>query len=128
MEYEGKEIKSFTDLNTWKEAHQLVLMIYFTTKKLPKEEIFGLVMQMRRAVISVTSNIAEGFSCNTLKDKIQFYVISHGSLTELQNQIIACKDIGYINVDDYNDLYNQSVTTHKLLTGLIASTKKREAR
>lgn len=67
------KIKSFTDLNTWKEGHKLVLMIYRITDKFPEKEKFGLISQMRRCVISFTSNIAEGFSRNTNKDKYQFY-------------------------------------------------------
>jgi len=58
----GNKIKSFTDLNTWKEGHRLVLMIYEITKEFPREEMFGLNNQLRRAAVSITSNIAEGFS------------------------------------------------------------------
>jgi len=63
------KIRSFTDLNAWREGHKLVLMIYKITDKFPQPEIFCLVVQMRRAVISITSNIAEGFSRQTSKEK-----------------------------------------------------------
>ncbi|MDD5626597.1 MAG: four helix bundle protein [Patescibacteria group bacterium] len=85
MNNELKKIKSFTDLDAWKEGHKLVLMVYEITKKFPKEEMFGLVSQMRRCVVSITSNIAEGFSRQTYKDKICFYSRAQGSVTELQN-------------------------------------------
>lgn len=62
MNEEAEKIKFFTDLNCWKEAHKLVIIIYKSTKSFPKEEIYGLINQMRRAAVSITSNIAEGFS------------------------------------------------------------------
>lgn len=68
-----KKIKSFTDLRAWREGHKLVLMIYKETENFPSKEIFSLTNQMRRAAISITSNIAEGFSRNTAKEKYQFY-------------------------------------------------------
>jgi len=80
-----EKIKSFTDLISWQEGHKLVLLIYAITKKFPKEELFGLVSQIRRCAISITSNIAEGFSRKSKKEKINFYHISLDSLTELQN-------------------------------------------
>ena len=73
---------------------------------------------MRRCAVSITSNIAEGFSRNTAKDKCQLYSISHGSLTELQNQLLIAKDVGYIDKDSFNKLANQSVVVAKLINGL----------
>lgn len=115
---ENRKIHSFTNLYAWQEGHKLVLMVYKITKQFPKEEIFGLVSQMRRCVISTTSNIAEGFSRNTAKDKIKFYCIAHGSLTELQNQLLAARDIGYIKREEFNKIAEQTIVVHKLITGL----------
>ena len=70
------KIKSFVDLDAWKEGHKLVLVIYNLTKAFPHEEAFGLNSQMRRCAVSITSNIAEGFSRQSYKEKIQFYSIS----------------------------------------------------
>jgi four helix bundle protein len=81
------KIRSFTDLDAWKKGHELVLMVYKITKSFPNEEVFGLTIQMRRSAVSSTSNIAEGFSRHTHKEKIQFYSIALGSVTELQNQL-----------------------------------------
>lgn len=114
----NKKIKSFTDLYAWQEGHELVLLIYKETEKFPKKEIFCLVSQMRRAVISITSNIAEGFSRNSSKEKFQFYNIAHGSTTELQNQLLIARDIGYINNDIFNSIAQQTITVTKLLYGL----------
>lgn len=120
----NKKIKSFIDLKTWQEAHKLVLMIYKITKEFPKEEQFGLISQIRRAVVSITSNIAEGFSRFSYKEKTQFYYMAQGSLTEVQNQLIITKDINYINQNDFNKISNQSIIVHKLITGLIRGSKR----
>jgi four helix bundle protein len=90
------QIKSFINLDAWKEGHKLVMAIYKITDCFPNKEMFGLTSQMRRCSVSITSNIAEGFTRNSYKEKIQFYFISLGSVTELQNQLIIARDIGYI--------------------------------
>lgn len=118
------KIKSFTDLDTWKEAHKLVVEIYKITKDFPNEEKFGLVNQMRRAAVSITSNIAEGFSRQSLKEKIQFYFMSKGSNIELQNQLLIAKDVGYLNKEIFDGVARQSVTVNKLINGLINYCRK----
>jgi len=118
MENEKQKITSFTDLNAWKEGHKLVLKIYDITDNFPKKEVFGLTSQMRRAAVSVTSNIAEGFSRNTNNDKYHFYAIAQGSLTELQNQLLISRDIGYIKEEQFQLIAEQTVITNKLLNGL----------
>jgi len=112
-------IITFTDLNAWKEAHRLVLMIYQITKKFPTEEKYCLVPQLRRAVISITSNIAEGFCRRGKKDKINFYNISVSSLTETQNQVILSRDLEYLNGDEFTKIWNQTIVAQKLIFGLI---------
>ena len=123
MNEERKKIKSFTDLNAWKEAHKLVLLIYQITKTFPKDEQFGLINQIRRAVISITSNIAEGFSRNSYKEKSQFYSMSLGSLTEVQNQLLIARDLEYLSKDAFKDVASNTVTISKLLNGLIKKSK-----
>lgn len=120
---EYQTIKSFTDLNTWKEGHKLVLMIYKITKLFPSDEKFGLCSQIQRAAVSITSNIAEGFSRNSSKEKVQFYYTSLGSLTEIQNQLLVARDLGYINQQLFKDIALQSVVVSKLINGLIKSLK-----
>jgi len=121
---EHTKIKSFTDLVVWQEAHKLVLVIYNMTKSFPKEEIFGLINQMRRAAVSITSNIAEGFSRQHYPEKIHFYSISQGSTTELQSQLFIVRDVGYINEEVFNNIFEQSVSVNKLLSRLIAQSKQ----
>lgn len=126
MKQVAGNIKSFIDLHAWQEAHKLLLLVYRLTQPFPKEEQFGLTPQLRRAVLSVSSNIAEGFSRSSIKDKTHFYTMAQGSLTESQNQLLAARDLGYLPKTDFQLAANQSVTVHKLLTGLIKSTKGRE--
>jgi len=117
---EGRsKIHSFKDLEAWKQGHVLVLSIYRITKKYPSNEQFGITNQMRRAAVSVTSNIAEGFSRQTFKEKFQFYSMALGSLTELQNQLLISKDIGYLPESDFQKIDEQSLFTQKLLRGLL---------
>ena len=122
MENRKKAVK-FTDLDVWKHGHEVVIAIYRETKQWPKEEVFGLTSQIRRAIVSVTSNIAEGFSRATKTDKKHFYTMAHGSLTEVQNQLIIAHDIGYLKSDAFKNIAGKSVIVHKLLTGLIKSLK-----
>lgn len=118
-------IQSFKDLDAWKEAHQVVLLIYRVTKLFPKDELFGLVSQMRRAVVSITSNIAEGFCRQSYKEKVQFYSIALGSVSELQNQIQIVFDIQYISKDAFSDLDTRLLKVHKIINGLIRSSRER---
>jgi four helix bundle protein len=117
------KIKSFTDLVAWKESHCLVLDVYKITKIFPSEEKFGLTDQMRRCAVSITSNIAEGFSRKTKKEKAQFFYTSLGSVTELQNQRLLAKDIGYIQRTDFKLLADKTVISSKLINGLIKSSR-----
>lgn len=119
---QGK-IKSFTDLFAWQESHKLVLIIYELTRKFPREETFGLVSQMRRCAISITSNLAEGFSRQSYKEKVQFYSMAQGSLTELQNQLLVARDIGLITRAEFEKIATQTIKAHKLISGLIKSSK-----
>jgi len=116
-------IKSFTDLNAWKFGHKLVLEVYKLTYQFPKEEKYALVDQMKRAAVSVTSNIAEGFSRQSYLEKTQFYSMAQGSLTELQNQLLIAKDVGYLNKESFEKLAKLSIMVHKLINGLIKSSK-----
>src|SRR3989344_3918517 len=105
------KITSFTDLNAWRKGHKLVLMVYKETDSFPQKEQFSLTDQMRRAAVSLTSNIAEGFSRQSQREKVQFYSMAKSSLTELQNQLLIARDIGYTEKDNFTKLSNISVET-----------------
>lgn len=119
----NNKIRSFQDLIAWQESHSLALKVYSITSKFPRQEPFSLVDQMRRCAISISSNIAEGFSRNSQKEKRQFYYMSLGSVTELQNQLILSKDLNYISNEVFSGIYEQTVRVHKLTNGLIKSSK-----
>ena len=114
------KVKSFTDLEAWKFAHKLVIDIYKILDDFPKQS-YALNDQMRRSALSISSNIAEGFARKTRRDKRQFYIISLGSLAELQSQMLVAKDLGYLNEVKFGKLANQSVVVRKLINGLIKS-------
>ncbi len=120
-----EKIKSFTDLKAWQEGHRLVIEIYKMTLKFPKYEIRGLGDQIRRASVSVTSNIAEGFSRRSNLEKKQFYYLSLGSLTEVQNQLLIARDVGYLIKQDFITIANITVDVSKLINSLIKYLNKK---
>lgn len=121
---ENNKARSFTDLVVWQKAHDAVLDTYKLTKKFPQTENYALTSQMRRAVVSITSNVAEGFSRQSLKEKIQFYYMALGSTTELQNQFIIAKDLNYVSEEEFNSMLDELITINKLINGLIKSLKQ----
>ena len=88
--------RTFTDLEIWQKGHALVLMVYKWTRQLPKEEVFGLTSQMRRAAVSVPANIAEAFKKRGKSGKARILNISQSSLEELRYYFILCGDLGYL--------------------------------
>ncbi len=123
MNQETEKIKSFTELIAWQEGHKLVLQVYEITKQFPKEEQFGLTNQLRRAAVSITSNIAEGFSRNSYKEKLQFYSVSLGSTTEVQNQLLIARDLQYITKEVFSEIAEQAIKVNKITNGLIKKTR-----
>jgi four helix bundle protein len=105
--------KSFEELLVWQKAHQLVLQIYTATKTFPKEELFGVVSQIRRSAVSVPANIAEGFRRRTRADKQHFLTMAHGSLEETMYYLYLSRDPGYCQV---SDLLMLAEEVSKLLT------------
>ena len=113
-------IKSFTEMNVWKKAHQVTLGIYRATKKFPDDERFGLVSQMRRAAVSIPANIAEGFGRRKKADKARFYNVSEGSVEELKYFLILARDLGYVREVDSPSLPLEEVS--RMLRRLVQTT------
>lgn len=107
--------KSFKELEAWKKAHEFVLSIYKITESFPKNEIFGLTSQFRRAAVSIASNIAEGYRKHGKADKLRFYNIAQGSQEECSYYMLLSKDLQYISETDFNKLYNLLNNASKLL-------------
>ena len=116
-------IKSFEELIIWQEARKFANNIYKLTKKYPQEELYGLTSQMRRAAVSVMSNIAEGFDRRTTKEFISFLVIARASISEVQNDLYISLDLNYIDNEDFKDYYNHAQKIGKLINGLITYLK-----
>jgi len=108
-------------LIVWQKGHLLILDIYRVTQNFPKEELYGLTSQIRRAVISVTSNIVEGFVRHSKKEKIQFYFIALGSATEVESQLLIAKDLKFMKVEIYYELSSKVIEIVKMLNKLIKS-------
>jgi len=113
------EKSSYRGLLVWQKAMDLTAIIYQLVKKLPKEELYGLSDQMRRAVVSIAANIAEGQDRNTNKEFIHFLTISRGSKAELETLLLICVKVGYLNETDISEAINLSTEIGKMLTSLI---------
>ena len=99
--------KSFEDLIVWQRAHALVLGVYRFTDGFPKEEVFGLTSQMRRAAVSIAANIAEGFGKSGRADKLRYFNIAQGSLEESRYYLILSKDLGYGSVTELTSVLTE---------------------
>ena len=124
------KVESFRDLVVWQKAIDLSQRIYIITQRFPKEEMFGITSQIRKAVVSIASNIAEGHGRNTTGEYIHFVGISKGSFCELETQLTISRRIGFLTEETLNDLMNDCAHIGRLLNGLIHSlqNKKRGSR
>lgn len=111
--------KNYKNLDVWKEARKLVSLIYVLTNEFPEDEKFGLTSQIKRAVISVPSNIAEGMGRNSSKETRQFFYIAKGSLYEIETQIYLALDLGFIQEKKAEQIFTQIITVRKLIIGFI---------
>src|SRR3989344_2345340 len=119
-----KQLKSFKDLSVWQKALDLTAVLYEVTEKFPDSELYGLTSQMRRAAISISSNLAEGFKRNHIKEKVQFYNIAYGSAAELESQIEVAKKINFLRESDHGRLVGMISEVSKMLEGLIQSVRR----
>ncbi len=109
----------FKKLLVWQQAHRLTLEVYRLTLNFPPYEAHCLSLQIRRAVVSIESNIAEGNGRDTNKDYLRFLYVSRGSLYEVETQLLIAKDLGYITDDEYEVVDSQRISVLKLLNLLI---------
>ena len=114
----------YQDLDVWKQARWTVQLIYRVTKLFPSDERFGLTQQMRRAAVSISSNIAEGCGRETKKDRRHFYHMARGSAYELDTQVILAMDLGFCDTEKTTELREAIELCLRLLQGLIRSTNR----
>ena len=114
------EIKSYKELIVWQKSYQLVLLVYKVSKSFPKEELFGLVSQLRRAAVSIPSNIAEGNTRAGSKEYLQFLRIAFASGAELETQLLLCRDLDLINEEDYTTISLLLTEVMKMLNTLMS--------
>lgn len=115
------EIKSFRDLLVWQKAMDFVVKVYRVSACFPREELYGLTSQVRRAAVSVPSNISEGHGRETTPDFLKFLGIAYGSLNEAQTQILIGERLGFINESQRTDLIDSAGEVARLLNGLRRS-------
>ena len=120
------QLQSFEQLESWQKAQDLAVDVYSLGRLFPKDELFGLTSQIKRASSSVSANIAEGFGRRTAKDKLQFYRIAYGSLLETKNFLYLAAKLGFITTDQLTDILTKVVVAQKLLNGLIRSTNSND--
>ena len=118
-------IKSYKDLVVWQKAIEFVADVYSISKTFPNEEKFGLVNQLNRAVVSIPSNIAEGWGRESSKNYLQFLRISRGSLMEVETLIIISKNLNYINEANFRLLSDKLEEVGKILQGLIKGVQQK---
>ena len=112
-------MRDYQELNVWQKSHGFVLKVYNATSSFPREETYSLVNQLRRASISIPSNIAEGCGRNSNKELKRFMSIAMGSATEVGYQLLLSKDLGYLSVDVYNVLNDEVDGIQKMLASYI---------
>jgi four helix bundle protein len=124
----GKDVenwaKTFFDLFIWKKSMDFVTEIYKATADFPQSEKFGLVAQLRRAAVSIPSNIAEGFGRKSKQDFARFCQIAVGSLFEVQTQVIVAKNINYLSEKKCQEIFDRSREIERMISSFILSLRK----
>ncbi|HYU48159.1 MAG TPA: four helix bundle protein [Terriglobales bacterium] len=117
-------LRGYRDLSAWQQAMAMVTEIYRITRAFPKEELYGLVSQIRRAAVSIPSNLAEGHGRNSRNEFRQFIGQARGSLSEVETQLEISKNLGYVKADVADALMAQADAVGKMLTGLRSWSEK----
>jgi four helix bundle protein len=122
---EMPRVQSYRDLIVWQKSVELVLEIYRATQDFPRAETYGLVSQLRRAAVSVPSNVAEGHARLSTGEYKQFLGHARGSLMEIETQILISQRLGYMNSGQSNILLNRATEVGKVLNGLLSSLRQK---
>ncbi len=120
------QIRSYRDLRAWQKGREIVKLVYETTRTFPREENYGLTQQVRRAAVSVPSNIAEGYGRGSLPDYLRFLHTARGSLYETETQLILAYDLSYLAGEQTQALLEHTDECSRVLQGLIASLQRKQ--
>ncbi len=115
------KIYDYRELRVWRKAIKLAVEVYRVTDTFPKQEQFGLSSQMRRAAVSISSNLAEGSRRSTGKDYHRFVTVAFGSASELESQVIIAAELGFLNISQRSQLFDSLIDVSKMLSGLERS-------
>ncbi|HLC43630.1 MAG TPA: four helix bundle protein [Patescibacteria group bacterium] len=121
---DDNHFKGYKDLVVWQKARRFVSTIYKLTAKFPDSEKFALISQIRRAVLSIPANIAEGYARYSKKELVRFLLISNGSLAEVETYLEIANDLGYINSEELNKINQDKDEIRRLLGAFVRSAKK----
>ena len=116
-------MRNFKELKVWQKSHQLTLAVYKATSAFPKEEVYGLTSQIRRASTSIAANIAEGCGRNGEADFARFLLIAMGSASELEYHLLLTYDLGFLKESDYEQLTTEVTEVKRMLTSFIQKLK-----
>lgn len=120
----SQKFGGYRELKVWQKSIDLVVRVYEATKKYPQDEMYGLVSQTRRAVVSIPSNVAEGQSRATIKDFIHFLRIAYASGAEIETQLIIAEKIGYLSEKEKEDILHELHEVVSMIVGLIKALQK----
>jgi len=123
---ESTSIRGYADLVAWRKTRALVKRIYGATELFPKDELYGLTQQLRRAAVSIPSNIAEGHGRQGVGEYLYHLTVARGSLYEVETQVILGCDLGYLTETQLSSLLDDTTECAKVLQGLIKSLRKRQ--
>ena len=122
----GSEIRSYKDLDVWRLAMKLAAACYSATAKFPREEIYGITSQIRRAAVSIPANIAEGYGRESTGDYVRFLRIAQGSLKELETLAMLAQEIGYLTEAGASELLGECERVSKMLPDLIRALERKQ--
>jgi four helix bundle protein len=117
-------MRNYRDLQVWNKAHHLTLELYRVSRAFPREEIYGLTSQLRRAAVSIGANLAEGCGRRTSSELARFVRIAMGSASELDYHLVLCRDLGFLNDGDFKRTATDLIEVRKMLTSFLISVEQ----
>jgi four helix bundle protein len=117
-------MRNYRDLQVWKKAHDLTLELYRVSQRFPREEMYGITGQLRRAAVSIGANLAEGCGRRTSNELARFVRVAMGSASELDYHILLCRDIGLMSSDDFSISTAKLTEVRKMLTSFLQSVEE----